>query len=124
MPACSAGHNTDVLEVAELLLGDLHVVEKDLAGVLRDAAEQGVSDRAGLLEDFLLHEMLVATFFRHDGIPGDVVGGAADRAAVVVHDVDALWREDGDVAVGEEKDFARVLKKRGDVARDKIFAFA
>ena len=67
------------LKFAELLFGDVHFVEKDFAGVLRDAAEQSVAHGAGLLENFLLHEMLVAALFRHDGVPGDVLRLCARR---------------------------------------------
>ena len=49
----------------------------------RDAAEGGVADGAGLLIDFLEHEMLVAGFFGLDGVPGDALdvegeGGAGE----------------------------------------------
>jgi len=81
VPACSTGDNAHLLELAELLLGDLHFVEEDFSGVLRDAAEQSVADGARLLEDLLLHEMLVAALLGHDGIPGDVVGLAVNGAA-------------------------------------------
>ena len=90
MPARAAGDDAHLLKLAELLLGDLHLVQKDFSGVLRDAAEQRVAHGAGLLENFLLHEVLVAALFRHDRIPGDVVRGAIDGAAVVIHHPDAI----------------------------------
>ncbi len=68
--------------------------------------------------------MLVAPLFRHDGVPGDVLRGAVDRAAVVIHHADALLRQHGDVAVGEEKNFARVLQEGGNVAGHKKFSVA
>src|SRR5256714_2615841 len=68
--------------------------------------------------------MFEAALFRHDGIPSDVLGGAVNRAAVVVHYADALGGEHGDIAVGEKKDFAGVLEKGRDVAGDEVFAFA
>ena len=68
--------------------------------------------------------MFVAALFRHDGIPGNVLRGALDRASLVIQDANAVLGEDGDVAIGEEKDVAGVLKKCGDVARDEIFVVA
>src|SRR6267142_2694199 len=68
--------------------------------------------------------MLVATLFGHDGIPGDVLRGALDRAAVVIHHADALLREYSDVAIGQEKYLAGVLEERRDVAGHKKFALA
>src|SRR5262249_40405131 len=123
VPACSASNDADFVESAELLFREAQVAEIDFAGVARDAAEKGVANGARLFEDFLLHEMLVAALFRHDGIPGDVMRLTFDGSAVVVHDADAGLREDGDIAVGEEKDVARVLKESGNVARDEEFIF-
>ena len=124
MPARATGDNANLLKVAELLLGNPHFVEEDFAGILRDAAQEGVPYGARLLEDFLLHEMLVAAFFRHDGIPGDIMSDAVDGAAVVIHHANAVLGEDGDVAVSEEENFASVLEKSGDIAGDKIFVIA
>ena len=72
------------LQRFELGFGDLHLVEEDMAGILRDAAERGVADGARLLVDFLEHEMLEAALFRHDRIPGDVLRFALQRVAVEI----------------------------------------
>src|SRR5882762_5761409 len=109
MPARSAGDDAHLLEFAELLLRNCHVVQENLSGVLRNAAEQRVADGARLLENLFLHEVLVAALFRHDRVPRDVLRGALDRAAVMVHHTDALLGEYGDVAVGEKKYLARML---------------
>ena len=111
-------------KVAEFLFGDIHLVEKDFAGVQRDAAEQRVAHGAGLLENFLLHEMLVAALFRHDGVPGDVLDRALHGLAIDIRDADALRREDSDIAIGEEENVARVIENGGNIAGDEIFAFA
>src|ERR1700730_7845460 len=68
--------------------------------------------------------MVVAALFRHDGVPGDMLRRALDGPAVMIHYADALLGKHGDVAVGEEKDFARVLQQRGNVAGNKKFALA
>src|SRR3984893_9790505 len=51
VPAGAAGHDFDVTKIAELLFADVHLVEENLAGFLGDPPEQGVADRARLLED-------------------------------------------------------------------------
>src|SRR6516225_11685481 len=68
VPTGPASHNTHLLKRAKLLIRDLHLVEEHLSTVLRNTAEQSVANRARLLEDFLLHEMLIAALFRHDGV--------------------------------------------------------
>ncbi len=90
MPTRSAGDDADLLELAELLFGDLHFVQEDSSRVLRDAAQKSVAHGARLLENLLLHEVLVAALFGHDGIPGDMVRGAIDWAAVVIHHAHAI----------------------------------
>ena len=75
-PACqrgAAGGDGDLGGGAEVVVGDVHVVEEDVAGVEGDAAEGGVADGAGLLVDLLEHEVLVAGLFGLDGVPGDAL---------------------------------------------------
>ena len=81
----------------------------------------GVADGARLLEDFLLHEMLVAAFFGHDRVPGDVLDARLDRFAFEVGDADTLGRQHGDVAIGEEEHVARVEEDGRNVAGDEVF---
>ena len=80
-----------LVAAAEVVVGDLHVGEEDVAGVEGDAAEGGVADGAGLLVDFLEHEVLVAGLFGLDGVPGDALEGASMRVAVEVGERDAGW---------------------------------
>ena len=124
VPAGAAGGDVDVAGVAEGLVGNLHLGEEDFAGVERDAAQGGVADGAGLLKDFLEHEVLVAALFRLDGIPEDALEGALDGVAVEVGELDALAGEDGHVAVGEEVEIAGVVEDAGDVGGDEVFAIA
>ncbi len=124
MPTGAAGDYFYRLEILKFRLADVHLVEKDLAGFLRNSAEQRVAHGAGLLENFLLHEMLEAALFRHDGVPGDVLRGTIDGMALKIHQADALRREDCDFAIAQEKDAAGVLQDRGDVAGDEEFVFA
>ncbi len=81
VPGGSAGGDGDLAGVAEVGFGDLHVGEKDFAGFEGDAAEGGVADGAGLLVDFLEHEVLVAGLFGLDGVPGDALDFEWERVA-------------------------------------------
>ena len=65
----------------ELRFGDLHLLEEDLAGVLRDAAEDRLARGGRLLEDLLEHEVLVAGLLRHDRIPQHALRRLGDRPA-------------------------------------------
>ena len=73
MPTGAAGDDLDAAEIAELLLGDVHLIEENLAGFQGDAAEHGVAHGARLLENFLEHEMLEAALFGGNRVPGDVM---------------------------------------------------
>ena len=70
--------------VAERLLGDVQVLEEDLAAVERDAAEDRVARGGRLLVDLLEHEVLVAALLRRDRIPQHPLRRLRDRAAAVV----------------------------------------
>ena len=124
MPTGAAGGDGDAGGGAELGWGDEHVGEEDLAGIERDAAEGGVADGAGLLVDFLEHEVLVAGFFGLDGVPGDALDFEGERVVVEVGEGDAGLGEDGDFSVLEEVDVAGVVEDAGDVGGEEEFAFA
>src|SRR5579883_2269134 len=124
VPAGAAGGDVDFACGAELVFGDFHLLEEDLAGVLGDAAEGGVADGAGLLIDFLEHEVLVTALFGHDGVPGDVLHLAGDGVAVEIGDLHALGCDHGQVAVGEEEQVAGVEEDGGYVGSDEVLVLA
>src|SRR6201747_2334591 len=115
MPTGAAGGDGDAGGFLEFLGGDGHVGEEDAAGVERDAAEGGVADGAGLLVDFLEHEVLVAGFFGLDGVPGDALRLELAGGAVEVGEGDAGGGEGGDLVVLEVVDGAGVMEDAGDV---------
>ena len=86
--------------------------------------KRGFLDGARLLINLLEHEVLEAAFFRHDGVPGDALGLALDLIAVEVGDAHAMLGDDGDLAVIEEEEVARVVEERGDVTGYEVFVFA
>src|SRR6185437_4700763 len=124
VPTGAAGDNFYVAEIAELFLGDVHLVEKYLAGFLRNSAEQSVADGAGLLENFLLHEMFEAALFGHDRVPGDVLGRAADRMTFKIEEANALRSEHGYFAISQEKNTAGMLEDGGNITSHEEFVLA
>ena len=92
MPAGSACHDLDLPEFAKLLGRDVHLVQENAAGFLSYTAERGVADGARLLINFFEHEMLVAAFFRHDGIPQNMRDLAIHRPPIEVAQPHAVGR--------------------------------
>ncbi len=80
----SASGDVDFFCGFELSFRDLHLVKENVPGFLRDPPQRGVADGPRLLVNFLEHEMLEAAFFRHDGVPGDVLHLANNGLAVEV----------------------------------------
>jgi len=107
-PACQLVPQATIFTLVKFrntFLGDIHLVEENLRGIERHAGEKSVANGAGLLEDFLLHVMLVAALFGHDRVPGDMLDGSLDGVAIEIQDADALWSEHRNVAIGQEKHF-------------------
>src|ERR1700746_3606421 len=67
--------------------------------------------------------MLEAAFFRHDRVPGNVLYLAYDWLAVEIAQAHALGSDDCEVAIGEEKQVACVVKDRGYVGGNEILIF-
>src|SRR5258708_10752692 len=99
MPAGAARHDATIFEFAKLRLGESHFAKIDFSAVLRNASDKSVAHGARLLKNLLLHVVLVAAFFRHDGIPGDVMRLAFHRLAVMVHDTDTVFSYHPDHAI-------------------------
>src|SRR5712692_5655386 len=111
MPARATSNDAHLLKLAELLFGDLHFIQKNLSGVLGNSAEERVTHGPGLLENLLLHEMLVAALLRHDGVPGDMLRRALHRTTLMIHDAHALCGQHSNVAIGQEKDVACMFEQ-------------
>ena len=124
VPGGAAGGDGDLGGVADLVVGEVEIVEVDVPGVEGDAAEGGVADGAGLLVDLLEHEVLVAGFFGLDGVPGDALDLEGQGPAFEVREGDSGEGEDGELAVGEEVDVAGVVEDAGDVGGEEELALA
>ena len=112
------------VKFAKFLLGDVHFVQEHFSASSEMRPSKRVARGARLLEDFLLHEMFEAALFRHDGVPGDVLHRALHGRALEIHHAHALRRQHRDVPIGHEKNVARVIQHRGDVAGHEIFVLA
>src|SRR5581483_3942537 len=124
MPTGSASGNVDLLGGTEFLFADAHLVEKNVTGFLRDSAEGGIADGAGLLIDFFEHEVLEPALLRLDWIPGDVLHLPRNRTAIEIGQLHASWRDYSEVAVAQEEEIARVIKNRRHIGGNKVFVVA
>ena len=120
----AAGHERHALQSSSSLFAELDAVEVDVELRFVDPRPDRVGDRAGLLEDLLLHEVVVAALLRRDRIPLDDLELAVDRPPIDVDDLDALLAEHGEVAVVQRDDLARVGQDRGNVARQERLLLA
>ena len=68
----AAGDDEDLVDLAQLLVGQPLLVEHDAA--VDEVAQQGVGDRGGLLGDLLEHEVLVAALLGGRQVPVDMEG--------------------------------------------------
>ena len=125
VPGSPAGDYLDLAEAPEVFFGDLHLLAQvDAAGLPREAPQQGVAHRAGLLEDFLQHKVLEAALFHLDGVPGDVLELALDGVALEVEQAHALGGEHGQFLVGQEEDVPGVVEHGGDVGSHEVLVLA
>ena len=123
VPTGAACGDVDSVGGAELVVADLHLAEEDLAGFRRDSTQRGFADGPRLLEDLLEHEVLVAALFRLNRVPQDGFERALDGIAVEIGELDPFGRQDGDIAVGQEIELARVVQDSRHIRGDKVFAF-
>src|SRR5258708_20303322 len=109
MPVGAARDDANIFKCAKLLLGESQFAKIDFSAVLRNASDKSVPYGARLFKNLLLHVVLVATFFRHDGIPGDVMRLALDGFSVVVHDAHALFAMPVVIPLAHDTHHTRVL---------------
>ena len=120
----AAGHDDHLVDGPDVLGGERNVRQNHAALVRRYPAAEGVDDRAGLFEDFLLHEMLIPGLLGHDRVPEHLVHGFLDRRAFQRGEGDFFPGEDGDFAVVHVGDFPGMLQDGRHVRGDEGFALA
>ena len=120
----AAGDDDDLVDVAQLLVGEPHLVELQRpVGVV--PAEQRVGDRARLLEDLLAHEPVVAVLLGGRQVPVDVVA-AGPRPGVPSKSVTStpVAGDRDDLVLAELERLAGVLDERRDVGAEEVLAVA
>ncbi len=121
----AASGNLDRVQPFEVGLGNvLHLVQKNPAGVERDAAFHSFTHGARLLVNLLQHEMLEAALFRLDRVPGDPLHDRLDWIAGKIGNTHRVLGHHGNFAVAQKENVARVLENCGDVGGDKVLALA
>ena len=95
-----------------------------MASLLRDAAQSGIANRAGLLINFLEHEMLEAALFRQDRIPGHMLDLPPHRPSVEVRKMHAVGRDHGHIAVRQKENVARMMQNCRHIRSDEILVVA
>ena len=119
----AAGHDDDLVDVAQLVVREAHLVEAE-PPVGADPAEQRVGDRARLLGDLLQHEVVVAALLGGGDVPVDVVlldlGGLAGE----VGDRHARPAQLHDLVLAQLDRVAGVRDEGGDVAGEEVLAVA
>ena len=114
----AAGHNVQLLEVSDLLIGEGEVLQVHLP--VLNAGEDGAAQRLGLLHDLLGHEVLVAALFGGVHLPvhpGDLLGDGLEQAVVAL---DALGGEHRHLPVLHIDDVPGVAENGGDVRGQEV----
>ena len=98
----------------------VQIVEADRPMLQVHAASDRVRHRAGLLVDFLLHEMAILAPRGADRIVGDRVHRQLDALAGVERDdLEPVAQNDGHLPVFEKDHLPRVIEDGGQVGRDE-----
>ena len=121
MPRGATGYDTNLSDGGELAGRDLHLVEKHPAAFAADSSQSGITNGARLLKDLLEHEVFVATLLGHHRIPENMLHRPVDAVSLEVSHTHTVRRQDGDVAVIQEKDVASVVQDGGNIGRDEVF---
>ena len=102
VPARAAGHHHQPVDLLHPGRVEVHAVEDHVPFLERDPPADGVGHRPGLLEDLLVHEVLVPVLLGGHRAPLDLAGLPGHRAPLDVLDGDALRRQDRQLALLED----------------------
>ena len=121
--AGAAGENQHAIGFAQqLLCVDAEQLRHD--GLRTDHHLQRRRDRAGLLEDLLLHVVPIRAELDRVGRQVALVHVALRRRTVSIEHAHAVWRDLRDIAFFQIHDLARDLQQRRCVGSGEILAFA
>ncbi len=113
----------DLVHIPQVLLGQTHLVEHQLAGGA-EPPTQRVGHGPRLLSDLLEHEVVVATLFGGGGVPVDVEVLTGRQVAVEVGDLDVVRRDGDDLVLAELDRLPGVLDECRHVAGQIVLAGA
>ena len=114
--AGAAGEQDHPSNALGVLVAQADLGRRDVGVLAVEPAAQGVFERAGLLEDLLEHEVLVAILLGHHRRPGDASWPPAHFGAVELGQRETLRFEHGNFTVLHEHHLVRVRKQRRNVA--------
>ena len=120
----AAGHEHHALDGPGRRGVEVDVGQQDVAGLQRDAAAEGVGDRARLLVHLLEHEVPVAALLGHDRIPEDPHRLALHGLVVDRAQLDGARGDHRDLVVLQDHDVAGVGQDGRDVGGDEHLAAA
>ncbi len=118
----AARHNGELAQQDRLLAGERHTVAPQGEGVGIDIMPQGVRNRAGLLKNFLEHEVVEPFLLSGIHIPADLLNLLLNGAAVRREEGDAVGGDLRDLMVVGQVDLAGIAQQRRHIACDVVGA--
>ena len=112
--AAAAGHDADLVDLAELLGAETHFVQDELPG-RATAVQQRVGHRPWLLVHLLGHEVLEAVLLGRLEVPRDVQLLEGDRVPLERGHCDGAGGEHGHFVVGQGEEVTGMAEERRDV---------
>src|SRR6516162_7768541 len=89
-----------------------------------NTAPQGVSNRVGLFEDFLQHEVRISLLLRTFSRPGNAGGFASNRRAFERNNFDAMLSDCGHFTVVQEENIPSEWQQRWNIGSYEVFLLA
>ena len=119
MPRRTAGNDVNTVELQQLLGGQRHALQRNVAVVVQIVGN-GFFDRGGLLHDLFEHEVVVAAFFRAGNIPGDDHFGTVHRMPVGIENFHAVFGQPDHLVILQRQHAAGIRQHRGNIRSDEI----
>ena len=122
MESRAAGHNVDVPQIVEDLVGEAALLQP--GQVALDPGGDGVPQGLGLLHDLLDHKVLIASLFRRGNVPVHRLHFGFQLLAEGVEHLHRIRRDAGDLVVFQHDIVLGFLDDGGDVGGDQVLPFA
>ena len=122
MESRAAGHNVDVPQIVEDLVGEAALLQP--GQVALDPGGDGVPQGLGLLHDLLDHKVLIASLFRRGNVPVHRLHFGFQLLAEGVEHLHRIRRDAGDQVVFQHDIVLGFLDDGRDVGGDQVLPFA